>query len=222
MTASDNNIRNETVCDPVQQRLLGAGEELFCRKGYKGTSIRDLTTLAECNIAAVNYYFGGKKKLYKEVFRRQLDILRDVRIAGINRVMAQQGENLTLESLLRAFAEAFIEPLVVADSGRSFIKLMMHEMLDPHLPANMFLDETVIPVVESLRDALKKVCPHLTDDSAVYCIRSIIAQLLHAIQLQELFKPPDATYLGIDLKKSVEHIIAFSAAGIRHYAMEAD
>ncbi len=52
---------------PVQDRLLDAAEQLFSEHGFDGASVRDIAATAGCNIAAVNYYFGSKDKLYTEV-----------------------------------------------------------------------------------------------------------------------------------------------------------
>ena len=217
MVISGKKQGNSGSDKPVQDRLLDSAEQLFADHGFEGTSVRDIAADAGCNIAAVNYHFGGKEKLYRKVFQRQLTILRNVRIAGINKVMAEHGDKITLEILLHAFAEVFLEPLVTQSSGRSFMKLMMNEILDPHLPADMFLNETVIPVVNSLQGAIKKIYSDLTDESALYSIRSIIAQLIYTIHLQEMFKNTDTTFMNINLEESVEHIVKFSAAGIRYY-----
>ena len=61
----------------VRDRLLDSAEELFCEYGFDGASIRDIAASADCNIASVNYYFGGKEKLYQEVWRRHLMIMLD-------------------------------------------------------------------------------------------------------------------------------------------------
>jgi AcrR family transcriptional regulator len=73
----------------VQERLLDAAEELFSDHSFAGTSVRDIAAAADCNVAAVNYYFGGKDKLYHEVWRRQLLRMRDERLESINKVMSQ-------------------------------------------------------------------------------------------------------------------------------------
>ena len=52
------------VLDSTRDRLLQAAERLFARQGYEATSVRDITAAAECNVASVNYHFGGKNKLY--------------------------------------------------------------------------------------------------------------------------------------------------------------
>src|SRR4030042_5621910 len=92
----------------VQERLLDAAEELFCEHGFKGTSIRDIAASAGCNIASVNYYFGGKNNLYIEVWRRHLIPMRDTRIASIEKVMSQNQDRIKLEDLLRSFADTFV------------------------------------------------------------------------------------------------------------------
>ncbi|MFW6334288.1 MAG: TetR/AcrR family transcriptional regulator, partial [Desulfosalsimonas sp.] len=55
----------------TRQRVLDHAEKLFAEKGFTGVSIREITAMADCNLAAVNYHFGGKKKLYLAVFRER-------------------------------------------------------------------------------------------------------------------------------------------------------
>ena len=53
-----------------RERLLEEAEALFAEKGYTAVSIREIIAAADCNVASINYYFGNKKNLYLEVFRR--------------------------------------------------------------------------------------------------------------------------------------------------------
>jgi len=43
--------------------------DLFAQRGYNGTSVRDIATAAEANVAAVGYHFGSKDALYAEILR---------------------------------------------------------------------------------------------------------------------------------------------------------
>lgn len=54
-------------------RILDAAEELFSERGFAETSLRNITTRAGVNLAAVNYHFGSKKALIQAVFARFLD-----------------------------------------------------------------------------------------------------------------------------------------------------
>jgi AcrR family transcriptional regulator len=212
---SNDNISHENVGQQVRNRLLDAAERLFCEKGFEATNVRDLTAAAKCNIAAVNYHFGGKDKLYLEVFRRRMLIMRDLRIASIDKVMSQSGSQIGLEDLLRAFVTSFIEPLMSETGAICFSKLMAREMFDPHLPRSVMLDEMIIPVVSALQRALIKLCPDLDQKKAVLCIHSLIAQLIHTIRAREVFDKVDSDkLLTSDITGTVEHIVEFSAAGI--------
>ena len=52
--------------------ILNAAEELFSERGFAETSLRNITTKAGVNLAAVNYHFGSKKELIQAVFARFL------------------------------------------------------------------------------------------------------------------------------------------------------
>jgi len=52
--------------------ILSAAEELFAEKGFAETSLRNITSRAGVNLAAVNYHFGSKKELIQAVFARFL------------------------------------------------------------------------------------------------------------------------------------------------------
>ena len=64
----NNNIPADSTDINIEDRLLDAAESLFCEKGFDGASIRDITSQANCNVAAVNYHFGGKENLYSGIF----------------------------------------------------------------------------------------------------------------------------------------------------------
>jgi AcrR family transcriptional regulator len=70
---SSHSKRSTNDNPETRQKLLDAGTRLFAEYGYRGVSVRDLCTLAEVNVAAINYHFGGKQGLYQAVFTDTLD-----------------------------------------------------------------------------------------------------------------------------------------------------
>ena len=201
----------------TQNRLLDAAERLFARHGFARTSIRQITTAADCNIAAVNYHFAGKKGLYEQVFERRLQMLRERRLGAIQQAMSASGKTVTLEHLLAGFAGAFFAPLIESDQSRLFIRLFMREMLDPQLPPDTFKRQVIEPVRGALIEALGRVCPQLDENSAMLCVHSTVAQLIHVIQA-DLILGADGHEPVFDLDHAIEHIVRFSAAGIRQCA----
>lgn len=219
MASPGQDTRGDVGEKGVQDRLLEAAEELFCRRGFNETSVRDIAAGAGCNAASVNYYFGSKDNLYLEVWRRRLALMRGSRIASIEKVMAAPNRP-TLEELLRSYAVSFIEPLIDGRSQCRFINLMAREMIEPHLPKDMYLKEMVVPVMDTLREALVAVCPWLDKANVPMVIFSVVGQLLmHTVCVQEVFAGSGHPELSrIDLDSIVEHVVEFSAAGIRGYA----
>jgi len=217
----DNSIKNEDSQKHARERLLDAAEKLFCAHGFDGVGVREIAGAADCNIASVNYYFGGKDNLYLEVWRRRLLVMRNIRLESIDKVMAQNEGKPLLEDLLRSYANAFIEPLVGESKGTQFIKLMAREMIDRHLPRDMFLKEMIIPVMTALRQALVKICPGLPESKTQLAILSVVGQLIHTVCAKlEWADNPDIPEL--DLAEAVNHIVKFSAAGIQAIVKEAD
>jgi len=221
MAISHDKGTNGESNKPVQDRLLDAAEELFCEHGFDGASVRDIAAAAHCNIASVNYYFGGKDKLYLEVWRRHLGAMRDTRVASIKKVMSQQGAEPSLEDLLTSYANAFVGPLVDKHTGGRFMKLMAREMVDKHLPQNVFVEEMIIPVMTALQQALMRICPELDEVKARLAILSVVGQLVHTICAETMLEQTDNLEMPrFELAEVVKHIVKFSAAGIRAYAEE--
>lgn len=204
-------IETDNACE----RLLDSAEELFSQKGFNGTSIREVTSLADCNVAAVNYHFGNKEKLYTEVFHRRMAGLRDIRIQSIEKVM-NKSNAATLEDLLHAFSIAFIEPFVGETGGQRLMMLMAREMVDAKLPRGIFVEDVIRPTMAVLLPALRKVCPGLNAEDAMMCIFSLVGQLIHAIRIKEMFASVNTgEFPDVDTAKISEHIVNFTAAAIR-------
>lgn len=205
-----NNLHNN-----VEARLLDVAEELFAQKGFDATSIRDITNHAKCNVAAVNYHFNSKQNLYNEVFRRRMTAMRDIRLAAIENVMSQTTARPTLTNLIRAFATAFLEPLLDKTTGQRFLKLIVREMNDPRLPRDMFVKEIVKPTLTSLGQALTKLCPHLDQRQITLSTFSIVGQLIHVIRIREMVETGQFAGLQpIDLSEIIDHIVEFSTTAI--------
>ncbi len=218
MASPNQDSRNDTNGRGVQDRLIEAAEELFCQRGFNDTSVRDIAAAADCNVASVNYYFGGKDSLYLEIWRRRLAQMRESRLASIDRVMSSGGQP-QLEELLRSHAVSFFEPLIEGDRQCRFINLMAREMIDPHLPREMFVAEMVNPVMSAMSKALMEIGPWLNETTSGVVILLMVGQLIHAVCARELFEQSgQSDQFKLKLEDIVEHIVKFSAAGIRAYA----
>jgi len=202
----------------TRDRLLSVAEQLFAEKGFTHATVQEITGRAGCNISAINYHFHGKDELYLEVFRRLLSTLKEEGAGMLGRFPSGARDGLDLEGLLERFARAFVGPFLEEGTGLRLMKLIMKEREDPHLPQDFFLTEVIEPIRRAMMTNLKRICPHLDDARADMCLQSIVGQLLYLIHTLEASRGangPQATSLETD--RDVAHIVAFSAAGIRHF-----
>jgi AcrR family transcriptional regulator len=58
-------------------RILAAAVAEFASRGFKGASMDDVAARTDTTRALINYYFGSKEKLYREVLERVYAEIRD-------------------------------------------------------------------------------------------------------------------------------------------------
>ena len=51
----------------TRSKILDVAQKLFAKKGFDGTSVREIAKEADVNVAAINYHFKHKSALYWEV-----------------------------------------------------------------------------------------------------------------------------------------------------------
>ncbi|PIX61744.1 MAG: TetR/AcrR family transcriptional regulator, partial [Lysobacterales bacterium CG_4_10_14_3_um_filter_64_11] len=124
----------------TKERLLTAAEDLFAQFGFAGTSLRQVTTHADVNIAAVNYHFGSKENLVNEVFRRRLDELSQKRLEALRVAQAQA------EPQIEAVLAAFIEPALALTldrqgGGSAFVRVLARAYAEKNERLRKFLSD---------------------------------------------------------------------------------
>lgn len=62
----------------AKKHILKKAEDLFFRKGYHSTTIRDIAAEASVNSSMINYYFHSKENLYVSIFEQLQDSLEAV------------------------------------------------------------------------------------------------------------------------------------------------
>ncbi len=196
----------------VLNRLLDAAEKLFCEKGFDRTSVRDLTTEAKCNVAAVNYHFGGKQGLYTEMFRRQVGVVVDDCIEVIDRVMSSPSP--CLEELIRGWVTPPLKALEQNEPRARVQQLMVREVLNRHIDPELILKDLKDVFVRRMSEAFLRLEPGLCPQDAQLAVFSMDALLLHPL----LFMPYYLNWIqGLDSDGIINHIVRFGTAAIRGY-----
>lgn len=60
-----------------QIHILDVAEKLIAKKGFEGTSVRDISSAAKINVAMISYYFGSKEKMMSYLYRYRVQKTRE-------------------------------------------------------------------------------------------------------------------------------------------------
>lgn len=86
------------------QRLLKNAERLMAEKGISATSVREITEASDANVAAVNYYFGGKTGLLLELLKSRFAELDAALLTRVQAVEdAADGQGPSVRDLAQAY-----------------------------------------------------------------------------------------------------------------------
>jgi AcrR family transcriptional regulator len=108
----------------TRDALIEAAAIVFAEKGYEGGSVRDITRRANANQAAINYHFGGKEGLYREVLRMAFAALKESDVLDVERLDA-----LEPREALQLFVRQMLLPLLKRNVLARYIRILNWEIL---------------------------------------------------------------------------------------------
>lgn len=167
----------------TRERILDTAERLFMAHGYDGTSMRQITSEASVNLAAVNYHFGSKESLMQEVFRRRLDWLNDERMRVLDRLEVEAAGQPVKPSLI---VDAFFGTLLrMADDesrgGMTFLRLLGRTLTDPSEFIRAFLAHEYQHVMDRYKEALFRALPEVPKAEIVWRFHFMLGATSYAI-----------------------------------------
>ncbi|HPQ43877.1 MAG TPA: CerR family C-terminal domain-containing protein [Syntrophales bacterium] len=199
----------------TRERLLKSAEMLFAQKGYYGVSVREITHVAKCNLAAVNYHFGNKKTLYLNVFRERW-------MPRAQRIREQFQKNLvgygeiSPAAVIQSLAEAVIKGPLTDEERLCHSQLMIREMNKPTEAFEIVMAETMKPYMEGLGEILRPYLhENIDEERTVLNILSIFSMVLYF----NFARLPVSNIIGHAYDQPfkdrlVQHIVDFSLSGL--------
>ncbi len=165
--------------DPTKERILDTAEVLFAQKGYRAVSVREITSTAECNLAAVNYHFGNKENLYLEVFRSRW-VPRAVRVRESFSKALSSRTSLSVRTVVRALAQAFVEGPLSDEERLRHSQLMTREMTQPTKAFEFVAQQVIEPFFKDVGEKLSSaLSDEIGQEQMLLNIFSIFAMVLY-------------------------------------------
>lgn len=209
------NVNKANVAINTKEKILNAAEKLFSAQGFNHTSLRQITSLAEVNLAAVNYHFGSKKELIKAVMSRYMNELSPNLSTTLSSVC-----QLEKPTLIQVFS-AFISPLIslndFRDNGTAiFLLLLGHGYSDSQGFLRWFLTTRYPEVIESFTMAVHKAYPKLSQEDMFWRLHFTMGTIVFTMSSSHaLIDIARNDYQKtVTITNLIEKIIPYVAAGV--------
>ena len=203
--------------DP-KDRLLDTAEQMFAEHGYAATSLRQLTSAAGLNLAAVNYHFGSKEELAKAVLAR--------RIAPINRERLRRLDAIAGTPTVQAIVRAFVEPPMCSTSagstsaagdiaGRRLCRVFGRISVEQPPFLRTFLAGQFRKVGGRFEAVLATAMPGLDAAAIWWRLHFVIGAMAHTLQNSETLAELSGNRCDPnDLDGLVERLVEFAVGGL--------
>jgi AcrR family transcriptional regulator len=195
----------------TKDRILGAAEELFAQHGFAGTSLRQVTSHADVNIAAVNYHFGSKENLVNEVFRRRMDEMAAARLSQLE--AARRDLPGDLGAVLAAFVEPALAMAQEGHSGGAFVRVIARAYAEKNDNLRKFLSDHYGHVLRDFAKAIAGCVPSLSKEELYWRLDFLAGALTYAMADFGLIKRPAGVTEAEHRAHAARELIRFAEAG---------
>jgi len=115
-----------------RQDILKAAMELFAKKGFRGTTTRDLASQADVNEAIIFRHFNNKEELYSAILEYKASEMQDSQKEELERLAKDGDDEQFFMTLGRAFMERH-------EKDSTFMRLLLFSALEGHQLSDMFI-----------------------------------------------------------------------------------
>ena len=163
------------------------------------------------NVAAINYHFGDKERLYTET-------VRNAHQCGMAQMHLPDGPADAppadkLRAFIQTMARTMHEPV-----RPSALQLMMRELSNPSPAAAAVVREQIQPMAHRLRAIVAELFPHLPASTHLMIGFSVVGQCLYYRQnrhVSDLLFGADQV-AALDADQVADHITRFTLAALGH------
>lgn len=200
----------------TKDKILNAAEQLFADNGFNGTSLREITSQADVNLAAVNYHFGSKKELIKAVISRYMDelspILEETLVDLVN-----SDQQPDLNEVFTVFLEPLLSLNDFRENGTSiFLQLLGRGYTDSQGFLRWFMTTRYPGVIERFVSAVHKAYPELTAEQMFWRLHFTMGTIVFTMSSSEALMDiaQNDFNKNLDIAGVIKQVIPYIAAGV--------
>ena len=192
-----------------RSEILIAARELFARRGFRGTTTRDLAAHAAVNEAIIFRYFKTKQDLYSAILDKKACEHRDSGCGEMEKDLTAGDDVLVFSAVGRSMLKRLNE------ENATFFRLLLYSGLEGHELAEMFFSSYVRPGREALASyirrrieegAFRPIDPNLA-------VRAFIGMFVSFVLGQEVFDQKRNT--PYEPEQVIETFVSIFLSGIK-------
>ncbi|MGJ0395853.1 MAG: TetR/AcrR family transcriptional regulator [Methylocystis sp.] len=198
--------------ETTRAALIKAATSVFAEYGYDGGSVRLITQRATANQAAVNYHFGGKDGLYREVLNAATRAFEENAFLD-----AEELDGLSPEDALRRYLHQFLLPLVKRDRVSRYLRIFAWESVRPSEVFSAFVAHSPPRIFLLAERVVRRFLPQDASAETVTFATLWLAQqpMFFVRDAERLAQPPFSLKFDEDaLERLVDTLARFSLRGL--------
>lgn len=174
----------KSIKQDAKERILDVSEKLFADGSYASVSVRTVTSEANVNLSAVNYYFGSKQGLFQAVFVRRATEMNYERLKLLQEADEKaraEGREVSLKEIISSMITPPIFWLYDQEQGLSgYIRFLARAYLEEASDmVNVMREE--VDVFDKFVPYLRKLKPRLTEEDIYWRIHFMMGAMHHTI-----------------------------------------
>ena len=159
----------------TKNHIIEVAGEIFADRGFRKTSVREICRRAGVNLAAINYHFGDKQRLYIEVLKHYKQIAFQI---NAQNYLACDTDPPNVQ--LASFIKSLVFRLLGEEQTSCFEKLMAREHIEPTSALDIFIEESIRPSFNALNAIVRQLLgSEIRDEKVILCSMSILGQCLY-------------------------------------------
>lgn len=203
----------------TKSKITTSALELFATRGFEATSLKDITMLADVNVAAVHYHFGNKDDLIRAVLQSVAQPINSLRMQALEQLSGEGA--LTLDRIVEALVSPpILHSLDATGDSRLLVKLLMQARALPQETTNAAIFKQYDAMALLFVEAFMKASPGLNQAEAFWRYSFTIGAMMYIISDGDKnYHRLNRLSAGLcdtdDPKIIIKQLVAFVVAGIQ-------
>jgi AcrR family transcriptional regulator len=201
--------------EDTRLKILDTAESLFARRGFHGVSLREIMQESSVQLGAINYHFGKKEDLFREVIARRAGQINARRFEILDQAIRRHyPQPPALRDVVDAIAQPLLELSTAGSDGlRSYCILIAQTASNPEWKdlVSDYFDE----IARAALAAMQSIYPSADRRSLItayyFMVGAITWSFARSGRVDRLY---DGDFAAAEAGQLYENLIIFASAGV--------